>query len=280
MPWKTTTPWLVGLAAAAGYVWFKRSITGPGAQPFGKTSEVDEDELADSNFELSAPASEIVRGYVRAEQDELRALARDTEVPPVATEIARADALHDMRLSDLAKEELRDDDLGDRITLDADELDVFDSEPEIWDDDVDPISVLDRPENVHPSEHVVSPDETYDAVAPEDLGSEWLLRATEAGGPQERSPDEMLDGTQVVIDMNENALEESEVPLVIDDAEELPLGEIDRNDGHTELHGRSDVRSRIRNNLDSELVSSPNETELANRAAGLASAPAARKRHG
>jgi hypothetical protein len=259
MPWKTTTPWLVGLAAAAGYVWFKRSVTGPGAQPFGKTSEVDEDELADSDFELSAPASEIVRGYVRAEQDELRALARDTEVPPVSTEIARADALHDMRLSDLAKEEHGADD---------------------WDDDVDPISVLDRPANVHPSEHVVSPDDTYDAVAPEDLGSEWLLRATEAGGPQERSPDEMLDGTQVVIDMNENALEESEVPLVIDDAEELPLGEIDRNDGHTELHGRSDVRSRIRNNLDSELVSSPNETELANRAAGLPSAPAARKRHG
>jgi hypothetical protein len=279
MPWKTTTPWLVGLAAAAGYVWFKRSVTGIGTQPFGKTSEVDEDELADRDFELSAPASEIVRGYVRAEQDELRALARDTEVPPASTEMARADALHDMRLSD-AHEEIQDDDLGERPTLDADELDVFDSEPEIWEDDVDPISVLDRPENVHPSEHVVSPEDTYDAVAPEDLGSEWLLRATEAGGPQERSLDDMLDGTQVVIDMNENALEESEVPLVIDDAEELPLGEIDRNDGHTELHGRSAVRSRIRNNLESELVSSPNETELANRAAGLPPAPAARKRPG
>jgi hypothetical protein len=278
MPWKTHTPWLVGLAAAAGYVWFKR-VSGPVAHPFGKTSEVDENELTDNDIELTAPASEIVRGYVRAEQDELRALARDTEIPPSA-EVARADALHDMRLSDRAEDEIRDDDLGDRPTLDADELGVFDSEPDTWEEDVDPVSILDRPENVHPSEHVVSPDDTYDAVAPEDLGTEWLLRATEAGGPQERSPDDMLDGTQIVIDMNEDALEDSEVPLVIDDAEELPLGEIDRDDGHTELHGRSDMRSRIRNNLESEFVSSPNETELANRARGLPDAPAARKRHG
>jgi hypothetical protein len=185
-----------------------------------------------------------------------------------------------VRLSELIADQTRDDERGDRITLDAGDLSVFDSEPNTWEDDVDPISILDRPENVHPSEHVVSPEDTYDAVAPEDLGSEWLLRATEAGGPQERSPEDMLDGTQVVIDMNENVLEESEVPLVIDDAEELPIGEIDM-EGNTELHGRSDLRSRIRNQLETEPpVLSPNQEELAERADGRANAPAARKRHG
>lgn len=279
MPWKTTTPWLVGLAAAAGYVWFKRAATGPLARPFGNTSEVDENELTDDDLELTAPPSEIVRGYVRAEQDELSAIVRDTEIPP-ASEVARADALHDMRLSELIESQIRDDERGERITLNSDEGGVFDSEPTTWEEDVDPISILDRPENVHPSEHVVSPDETYDAIAPEDLGAEWLLRATEAGGPQERSPEDMLDGTQVVIDMNENALDESEVPLVIDDAEELTIGEIDI-EGNTELHGRSGLGSRIRNQLESEPPTlSPNETELANRADGRAHAPAARKRHG
>lgn len=270
MPWKTTTPLLFGLAAAAGYVWFKRSAPGALAKPFGN-SEVDEEELRESDGELNPPASEIVRGYVRAEQDELRALAHDTEIPPASAEIARADALHDMRLSDLSDDEIREDDMGDRPTLEADELSVFDSEPDTWEEDVDPISVLDRPENVHPSEHVVMPDETYDALAPEDLGSEWLLRATEAGGPQERSPDDVLEGTQIVIDMNDNALAESEVPLVIDDAEELPLGEIDR-EGNTELHGHSELVSRVR-----ETELSPNEAELAAR---RAAALPERKRHG
>lgn len=274
MPWKTTTPWLFGLAAAAGYVWFKRSALGSLAKPFGNTSEVDEEELRETDGELHPPASELVRGYVRAEQDELRALAHDTEIPPASAEVARADALHDMRLSDLLDDEIREDDLGDRPTLDAEDLGVFDSEPDTWEEDVDPISVLDRPENVHASEHVVMPDETYDALAPEDLGSEWLLRATEAGGPQERSPDDVLEGTQIVIDMNDNALAESEVPLVIDDAEELPLGEIDL-EGNTGLHGRSELHSRV-HHREPEL--SPNDSDLANRAA--AAPPRERKRHG
>jgi len=281
MPWKSTTPWLVGgLAAAAGFVLFKRGGSPSAAQPFGRTSEVDEEELKAVDEELSAPASSVVRGFVHAERDELRALALeqlDSENPPVSNETARFDALRDMRFSDLVEDEINEDeisedDLGERTTLD--EIGVFASQPGSWgEEEIDPVSVMQLPDNVHPSEHVVTPDETYDAIDTEDIGTEWLRRATEAGGSQERSPDAVLEGTdQIVIDMNDSTLEESEVPLVVDVTEELPLGETDR-EGNTDFHPHTtELGSRIRSR-DALGALSPNEADLENRAAANERAP-------
>jgi hypothetical protein len=82
-------------------------------------------------------------------------------------------------------------------------------------------------------------DDQYDAVDPEDLGTEWLRRATEApsGSPPEAEPPVMASG---------------------DTAQEIPVGSIDP-EGNAELHP---AEKRSKGPVDLP----PNDDELAKRA--------------
>jgi hypothetical protein len=49
-------------------------------------------------------------------------------------------------------------------------------------------------ETIHGDEHMLAPDEPYDAVDPDDLGTEWLFRATQSTPPQRPlTPEELTE---------------------------------------------------------------------------------------
>jgi hypothetical protein len=138
-------------------------------------------------------------------------------------EAARADALHDVG--------------------DHDALEDIEVEP----DDVEPVRTGPF------DEERFSLDEPYDAVDPEDIGTEYLRRATEAPPIH---PEEQFKEDETVADASV----------------ELPVGSVDA-DGNTELH-QPDRPS----NASVEL--SPNEEELAQRAATEKDHESAGKRNG
>jgi len=83
-------------------------------------------------------------------------------------DVARMDALHDM---------------GTAVELD------FDARA-----DPEELAEAERGRTVETVAHAVLPDEPYDALDAEDLGTEWLFRATETNGPSNPAPSELLDG--------------------------------------------------------------------------------------
>jgi hypothetical protein len=103
----------------------------------------------------------------------------------------------------------------------------------------EPIDVRSLDEEPLAGDEPVLGDEHYDAIDPEDIGTEWLRRATEAPEPAS----------------NPQPFSEE----FADVAAELPVGSID-SEGNTELH--LPARDRAPG---TEL--SPNETELAQRGA-------------
>jgi hypothetical protein len=143
--------------------------------------------------------------------------ATPSEHPPTSDEVARADALHDLEGSG---EDLPE--LGLVQSVEVEEVDVrsLDEEPLAGDEPV-------------------LGDEHYDAMDPEEMGSEWLRRATESAEPPSTQSPFAEERTDV--------------------ATELPVGSIDW-DGHTELH-QPDSPEKPATDL------SPNDAELAQRKA-------------
>jgi hypothetical protein len=139
------------------------------------------------------------------------------EHQPTPDEAARRDALHDLEgngegLPDLALDETTD---------------------------LEPIDVRSLDEEPLAGDEPVAGDEHYDAIDPEELGTEWLRRATESSEPPS-TPNPFSD-------------ERADV------AAELPVGTIDW-EGNTELH-----QPKASEKPGTEL--SPNEAELAQRGA-------------
>jgi len=142
-------------------------------------------------------------------------------------DIARLDALHDMN---------------QRAAEDFD----FDTRA-----DPEEVAEVERGRTVDALEHPVLPEEPYDALDAEDLGTEWLLRATETSGPSGPAPSELLDGGHVIdvsldgeLDARESnyGSDQEGAPLAPyagthdeDVAAELPVGDVDAQ-GNTELH--------------------------------------------
>lgn len=137
---------------------------------------------------------------------------------PIPDDVARTDAIRDLH---------GDSDMFEAI--EADELDMrsLDEQPLAGD------------------EPVVG-DEHYDAIDPEEMGTEWLRRATETAEPLPSSPNPFTD---------EGA----------DVAAELPVGLID-SEGNTELHQPERDQA-----AGAEL--SPNEAELVQREGPKTDAP-------
>lgn len=127
-----------------------------------------------------------------------RSLARrahqqaDSAAPFDAEAAARSDALHDVADSEL--------DFVETAELDA---------------EVEPTDLLSFEQEMFERE---TAGERYDAVDPEEVGTEWLQRATEAA-----AVDSVPGST-------------AEPPAIADIAAELPVGTIDEG-GNTELHG-------------------------------------------
>lgn len=117
--------------------------------------------------------------------------------------------------------------------------------------DPEELAEAERGRTVDALEHPVLPDEPYDALDAEDLGVEWLFRATESSGPSGPAPSELLDGMHEVDvtlldgeDPRESnyGSDQEGAPLAPhagthdeDVAAELPVGNIDA-EGNTELH--------------------------------------------
>lgn len=119
-------------------------------------------------------------------------------------DIAQRDSLHDMRdgqALDLDGGErldaiAREDALHDMGESDADDFDLDTAaEPE----DLD-IRELDAAETVGALELPTAQDEPYDAVDAEDVGTAWLLRATQATPPVGWSAEDVLEGNGHVIE--------------------------------------------------------------------------------
>jgi hypothetical protein len=109
--------------------------------------------------------------------------AWDTPIPEVPA----------ARFSPLADDPARAQD----DALRAVEDDIFFSLEEIGDDPED-IESAESAESVHPATHPKPADEPYDALDAEDIGRQWLLRATEASPPDEAPPEESLEGLRGV----------------------------------------------------------------------------------
>jgi hypothetical protein len=141
----------------------------------------------------------------------------ESERAPTPDEIARADALHDLEGSGEDPAELGLDEPADLEPMDVRSLD---QEPLAGDEPV-------------------AGEEHYDAVDPEEIGTEFLRRATES----------------TELPSNPNPFLDERADL----AAELPVGNID-SDGNTELH-QPEPAERPATEL------SPNDAELAQRGA-------------
>ncbi len=118
-------------------------------------------------------------------------------------------------------------------------------------DDPEDIDQFDLDATVGTMEHASTADDSYDAVDAEDVGTEWLLRATQATPPERRDANEVLEGSHiiearygVVDDASEDAYGSDQEGAPIsryggtheeDVAAELPVGNVDAA-GNTELH--------------------------------------------
>jgi hypothetical protein len=133
--------------------------------------------------------------------------------PPTPTpdEVARTDALRDLES----------------------EGDMFESF------DVEPLDVRSLDGEPLAGDEPVAGDEHYDAIDPEEIGAEWLRRATQSTEPINSANPFSLEGADV--------------------AAELPVGSID-SEGNTELH-----QPQHEKKPGADL--SPNEAELAQRGA-------------
>ena len=181
---------------------------------------------------------------------------RATKTEPGASDrAARADALHDVGEGHAESEE-------------------FDLR--IEEEDVD---VLDLGANVGPLDQADFADEPYDSLDAEDVGTEWLLRATQNSTPYRRDPGEVLDGAFVSEGPRESIAEgpsearfgadQEGAPLAPhagthedDVAAELPVGNVDAQ-GNTQLHAPANPPDALRAPPTSELAVS--ERELAGR---------------
>jgi hypothetical protein len=116
--------------------------------------------------------------------------------------------------------------------------DAFQAFAEEADAELDPDYEEESNVDVESFEEPLPTEEHYDAVDPEDIGSEWLSRATEAPASHPEQPSFSDDG---------------------DALEEVPVGNIDAG-GNTELH-------HPKRPSKSAVDLSPNNEELAQRAA-------------
>jgi len=196
--------------------------------------------------------------------DERLAESRDSAADIGASDAAaRIDALRDAR-----SEALRD---------------IFDSSPDSRDSEVrieaEDIDVLDLGADLGPLEQVEVADEPYDSVDAEDVGTEWLLRATQNSASHRRDPGESFEGAFSGTgpgDAGEAGPSEAGfgsdqegAPLAPhagthedDVAAELPVGNVD-GQGNTELHAPANPPDGFRAPPTGELAVS--ERELAGR---------------
>ena len=188
MAWRNSAVWLSsGMAMSAGLVWLGRALRrrsiAPQSSQFETHAEApregaDEEAKSERRARLEAKLDEIVR-------EEANRFDR-----------ARDDALHDMKEPD-ANEPTDDDALREFIDVDLDELEREESDI-VFDTQRDPEDV-DRSalETARSNDRYGVPDEPYDALDAEDVGSEWLTRATQTSSSEGRDPIDLLEGTNI-----------------------------------------------------------------------------------
>jgi hypothetical protein len=170
MAWKSMSPLITGSAALAlgvGFVWLKRSF-GRKSEPALRAFEVH--TLRPGRFEPGAFAPEPMLDGEALEQ------------------AARIDALHDLGGDE---DELDDGEAELDAVAEDDELDLDTArDPQ----DIDGAALT---EMTRPAAHAQFAEEPYDALDAEDVGTEWLLRATQAEHVERPSTSEPFQGGHV-----------------------------------------------------------------------------------
>ena len=200
-------------------------------------------------------------------------------------DIAQRDSLHDMRdgqavdldggarLDAIAREDALHD-------MGEDDSDDFDLDTRAEPEDID-VRDFEAAETVGPLELPTAMDEPYDAVDAEDVGTAWLLRATQATPPVGWNAHEVLEGGGHVIEAPTDGAGRSEDAFGADQegaqlsdhagtheddlAAELPVGTFDAA-GNAELRDAVNPPDALGAPPTGQL--SPTAEELARRAKG------------
>jgi hypothetical protein len=243
------------MAFSAGLVWLGRALRARGLLPQRGQIEPEARERRERLARLSATADEIARDEQIALDERRSALIAEAAE---LDDAAREDALRDLHAG-------------------GDDEPALEFDTRRDPDDIDPSEVL---ETARSTEHVGSHDEPYDALDPEDVGAEWLLRATASAPLAGRDPIDALEGT-IVFDppvpdpsvVTEDAAKSgrSGEPMARhagtredDIAATLPVGSVD-DAGNVELHAPILPPDAL--NAPPTSTLSPTEKELARRAA-------------
>jgi hypothetical protein len=211
---------IAGSAAMAGLVWAGRSLF-TRRKPQGPAPEA-----APGPAPADAPADRADAGWEGEALDD----------------VARRDALHDMREGQALELDIDFDGRAEPAAAEAAQVD-----DDIADDDLDiEIEEVDFGETVGALELPTAQDEPYDAVDAEDVGTAWLLRATQTTPPVGWNAHDVLEGGGHIIEPSYGASDDlgSErgygsdqegAPLADhagvredDVAAELPVGTVDR----------------------------------------------------
>jgi hypothetical protein len=284
MAWRNSSVWMSGgLVASVGLLWLGRAFKRRELSPrSGQIEPVDSGTDSPSEPTTAAPRQD--EGFEAEPKSERRARL-EAKLDAIVREETSREAAHDDAMRDIEAEGLNFDD-GDERDDERDDVDI------VFDTLRNPQDVEWPPrENVQSNAHFGPRDEPYDAVDPEDVGSEWLTRATQATPAEGRDPVDLLDGTniddasiEVDIDLDDESdygTDQDGEPLAPhagvaeeDVAARLPVGNVDER-GNVELHTPVLPRDAFRAPPTSEL--SPTEEEIARRAA--ATNAARRERH-
>lgn len=249
MAWKSTVPWIVGAVGTAGLAFvahaFKRKDVGLDRE---QTPPFDVD-VTDANL----PEVDVI----------------ELEPPREEWDTPQADGLRFLRPLDdaLRAEDDAERDIGEEFWFERDTL----RGPE-------GIDVQEGAETVHAAEHPRAEEERYDALDAEEMGRQWLLRATQSAPREGWSSGENPEGTHEIHgqelwdDARESGFGSDQVaePLGLrgnaadDVARELPVGNVD-SEGNVKLRPPPDPPDALSAPPTGEL--SPTPEELARRTA-------------
>jgi len=250
--------WIAGSAAMAGLVWAGRSLWGYlRPQPSAAPSTSNE-----TNGERGWEGDAIDEAAARESERDSGAIARPGWEGEALDDAVRRDTLPAEAAEDLDEDDVRGA-LGDAGELRADFVARHDALRDLGvDEDTDfdidtqsdpeDIDELDLGPTVAFTEHEAVQDEPFDALDAEDVGTEWLLRATQTTIQEGPNAAEFLDGMHTVDDPNldegedpresEYGSDQEGAPLAPyagthdeDVAAELPVGTMDAT-GNAELH--------------------------------------------
>jgi len=217
MAWKSTVPWIVGAVSTAGLAFVAHAF---------KRKELRLDHGQTVPLDLDATDADL------PEVDVIELDPREEWDPPPADVLRLLQSLDD----ELRAEDDAARDIGEEFWVERDTL-----------RDPGEIDVERGSGTVHTAVHPHAEEQRYDALDAEEIGREWLLRATQSATPEGWSPEDNLEGTHEIRVLWDDARGESGFgadqaaealglrgDAADDVARELPVGSVD-TEGNVKL---------------------------------------------